>query len=334
MFNYILHLQRTMSPFYYSLFCAKKKFFCLTIVSVFLLSSSASPAHSFSIKEIRPTNDDTHAIPRKAHFCHELISDIGLQATAPFKMNLRQSFYFIGGVAATLALIHYDHTINKNVSPLKGKNRLVNVTSPVLTEFGGAYGFLGVGLFVGYSFLFHNEKAKETSRLLAEALITSTVWTQFGKMVSGRERPSDSYYGNARGHINEWYGPVSHLDRDAANLPPSAFDAFPSGHTTTAFAIATVFANQYGDHRAVPYIAYTLASAVGFTRMTQHAHWASDVFAGACLGYLCGRQVCVHHHLSAASTATLKSIRKRISPLYFLNYADRKFYAGCSLQLY
>jgi membrane-associated phospholipid phosphatase len=63
----------------------------------------------------------------------------------------------------------------------------------------------------------------------------------------------------------------------------------PSGHTIAAFSIATVFARRYGNHRWVPFVAYGLAGVVGFSRMTLSAHFASDVFMGAALGYSISR---------------------------------------------
>jgi len=71
----------------------------------------------------------------------------------------------------------------------------------------------------------------------------------------------------------------------------SAFDAFPSGHTATAFSIATVFATQYKDIKAIPVICYSTATLVGISRLTEHEHWASDVFVGGIMGYLCGNKL-------------------------------------------
>ena len=63
----------------------------------------------------------------------------------------------------------------------------------------------------------------------------------------------------------------------------------PSGHTIAAFSIATVVARRYRKHRWVPFVAYGLAGVVGFSRMTLSAHFASDVFMGASLGYSISR---------------------------------------------
>jgi undecaprenyl-diphosphatase len=59
--------------------------------------------------------------------------------------------------------------------------------------------------------------------------------------------------------------------------------SFPSGHTTVAFAAATVFSEQYPSWMVmVP--SYGIASAIGFSRLYANKHWTSDVLAGAILG--------------------------------------------------
>jgi hypothetical protein len=65
--------------------------------------------------------------------------------------------------------------------------------------------------------------------------------------------------------------------------------SFPSGHTSNAFAIATVWSRQYGTRAAVP--AYFLAGLVGTSRMASKKHHLSDVVAGATLGYIVGSTV-------------------------------------------
>jgi membrane-associated phospholipid phosphatase len=63
--------------------------------------------------------------------------------------------------------------------------------------------------------------------------------------------------------------------------------SFPSGHTSNAFAWATVGAHYYGWRLAVP--GYLLAGLIGVSRMEIRAHHLSDVLAGAGIGYIVGR---------------------------------------------
>ena len=60
---------------------------------------------------------------------------------------------------------------------------------------------------------------------------------------------------------------------------PKLNKSFPSAHTSNAFTTATVFATQYKTIKWVPPVAYTLASLVGLSRI-------SDILAGAAVGFL------------------------------------------------
>lgn len=58
--------------------------------------------------------------------------------------------------------------------------------------------------------------------------------------------------------------------------------SFPSGHTSSAFATAGSLAYAYGWEAGIP--AYTVATAIGISRIKEDRHWASDVVAGVFLG--------------------------------------------------
>lgn len=59
--------------------------------------------------------------------------------------------------------------------------------------------------------------------------------------------------------------------------------SFPSGHTSTAFAVATSLALQYKKwYVVVP--AYAWASSVGYSRLYLGEHYPTDVLAGAAIG--------------------------------------------------
>ena len=65
--------------------------------------------------------------------------------------------------------------------------------------------------------------------------------------------------------------------------------SFPSGHTTAAFASATVLQRHFGWKVGVP--AYGAAAYVAASRVQGKRHYLSDVMFGAALGVVAGRTV-------------------------------------------
>ncbi len=156
--------------------------------------------------------------------------------------------------------------------------------SPVLSEMG-SYGAWGTaGAFLAFGLLARDSKATETAALAASAMLQSALVVQVGKMVTGRLRPF------ARNGIDGWGGPVGYFQQGSVGQRMSS-DSFPSGHTATAFSLATVIAMQYGEHPWVPIVAYTVAAGVGFSRLSGNNHWLSDVVVGAVLGHVIARMV-------------------------------------------
>lgn len=78
------------------------------------------------------------------------------------------------------------------------------------------------------------------------------------------------------------------------NDTPNGKDwAWPSGHTASSFALASVLDEFYGPKVGIP--AYILASLVGYRMMDTGDHWASDVVFGATLGWVVGHTVAGKH---------------------------------------
>lgn len=110
---------------------------------------------------------------------------------------------------------------------------------------------------------------------LAASLIASGIVTPTIKFIAGRARPRENA-GIAQFHPFS----ISH----------TANSSFPSGHTTQAFALASVISSHYEDSW-VKYSSYTVAGLVGLARSYHDAHFASDIVAGALIGTLVGRSV-------------------------------------------
>jgi membrane-associated phospholipid phosphatase len=129
----------------------------------------------------------------------------------------------------------------------------------------------------------HDEKMKRTALLAGEAVADVELVQVVFKGATGRLRPADV----PRGNLSD-----SWSDRSAFSRFQSSF---PSGHALSAFAVATVVAHRYRQHRWVPFAAYGIASAIGFSRVSQGAHFSSDVLMGAALGYTITRFSVLRH---------------------------------------
>jgi membrane-associated phospholipid phosphatase len=75
--------------------------------------------------------------------------------------------------------------------------------------------------------------------------------------------------------------------------PEGSGFSFPSGHTSAAFASATVIQQHYGWKFGVP--SYALAAYVGASRVEMRKHYLSDVAFGAVIGIVAGRTVKIGH---------------------------------------
>ena len=71
----------------------------------------------------------------------------------------------------------------------------------------------------------------------------------------------------------------------------SNFHSFPSGHSATSFATATVLQNNLGWKWGVP--AYAVATLTAASRVNRQRHYLSDVVFGATIGIVSARAVTV-----------------------------------------
>ena len=172
---------------------------------------------------------------------------------------------------ATTGLIFldsHDAPYFRRISNFGGFNRVVSGQNAALGMLAMPLGFYVAGL------VRHDNDMAGTALLAGEAAVDSQIVGIAIKAMTWRLRPSDIPPTGDFGHT--WYKSGGFLGRGSS---------FPSGHTLAAFSIATVFAERYRRHRWVPFVAYRLASLVAFSRITLQAHFASDVFAGAVLGW-------------------------------------------------
>jgi membrane-associated phospholipid phosphatase len=70
--------------------------------------------------------------------------------------------------------------------------------------------------------------------------------------------------------------------------PFSNHDAFPSGHATIAFGLATSLSEEIRRPWATALL-YAGATGTAWSRLNDHKHWLSDVLAGAMIGITSGK---------------------------------------------
>lgn len=132
----------------------------------------------------------------------------------------------------------------------------------------------------------HDSYSQHTALLAGEAVADSELLAWVMKDASHRNRPSAI---PPNGNFSDTW-------TEARGSVFGKYSSFPSGHTVAAFSIATVFAERYHKHRWVPWVSYGLAGLVGFSRISLQAHFPSDVFAGAALGYFISHGVVLQNH--------------------------------------
>jgi membrane-associated phospholipid phosphatase len=193
--------------------------------------------------------------------------------TFPWRAVRGEHWKSVLGVAiGTAGLIALDPTIERyfhdrpafrsyQTGPLRGRNTaLVTTLTPVA--------FYVVGLAK------HSTKTKNTGLLAAEALVDTQLLSFVTKQAVGRVTPSDiPPHGNLRDTWFKYQGPF--LNRGS----------FPSGHTASAFGVATVISERYRQRRWIPLVAYGAATVFSLSRLPTRAHFPSDIFIGAALGY-------------------------------------------------
>lgn len=175
------------------------------------------------------------------------------------------STYFLTATYAQNADINLLKYINLNrATGTDGLFRgITNSATPV--SFGVPIAILGLGLLKKDSLL------KRNAIYIGASVVSASVITGALKYLVHRDRPFMTY---------------SFIQKATDGGSP----AFPSGHSTDAFALATSVSLMYPKWYVVA-PAYLWATSVAYSRVDLGVHYPSDVLAGALIGagssYLC-----------------------------------------------
>jgi len=202
--------------------------------------------------------------------------------TSPLKITGKKFCFWVPVIGATMIALANDEKIYSDFKNFEAKHKWVKDASPIVTMGGENITVASLsGLIYLSGLAFNNEKAEQTGIIGIEALAHAGLIVTAGKFITGRQRPGYDH------GIDDWHWfPASF--RQFGSDPQPKYDAFPSGHTIAAWALATVIAKQYKDCVIVPIIAYTIATGVGLSRIMLDEHWLSDVIIGGALGYAIG----------------------------------------------
>lgn len=205
-------------------------------------------------------------------FFKNILTDQRAIWTAPFHLERSDMKWAVPAGVGFMALITTDRITGDEMFEADRQVKASNAISYV----GSIY---GLGAVAGTFYLVgrkkNNYRARETGLLSAEAMINSIIVEGALKGITQRARPVDGH------ERSEFFDGGS---------------SFPSGHSTQAWAVATVIAHEYKDRPAVQIAAYGIASAVSVARFTGHKHYLSDVLAGSAMGFGIGKFVYHAHH--------------------------------------
>lgn len=170
----------------------------------------------------------------------------------------------------TLVLILAANTLQAQSSNELNTLRRINPDNPnnaVWTSLSSTSKYISVGVPVGYfvaGLIHDNKDLKQKAAYTAAAILLNTATTTLLKNVVKRERPYNTYTGIFPDKIESDF-------------------AFPSGHTSSAFATATSIAITTKKwYIAVPALAWS--AGVGYSRIYLGQHYPSDVIMGALVG--------------------------------------------------
>lgn len=206
------------------------------------------------------------AVPTPLPSVASLFRDLGNDFK---RLPSREAAIILGAAGgASFALRGQDATVTRNWSTSPALDGLFEPGATVggaAVQFGGAVATFALG------------RATKSPRLsivgadLVRAQIVGTVLTQSIKVSTGRRRPDGTRF------------------------------SFPSGHTSSSFATASVLQRHFGWKAGLP--AYGLAAFVAGSRLQENKHYMSDVIFGAAVGIVSGRAVTVGRGRGAFSVA-------------------------------
>lgn len=170
-------------------------------------------------------------------------------------------------VLSTLLASQCDNEIRNMFKTIEDDN--FNQFQIIANQLGEPISFcVFPGLVYSSGYIFNSKSTRKTGRLMYESVLLNGIITAILKTSIGRARP---YVESGNSHFKYF----SFVD--------DSFMSMPSGHTSMAFAMATILSYR-SKSSILPIIYYALAGSAGMARIYFDKHWFSDVIAGAMIG--------------------------------------------------
>ncbi len=166
-----------------------------------------------------------------------------------------------GAIGLTMTL---DDEINESV--LDNKSASWETFADVTRPWGEWVVFVPVGVGLSAAgWVAGDDAVRIAGERASVSIAVSAVLEGIGKYSFSRRRPSSAE--NSRDF--EFF---------------SSHSSFPSGHATVAFALSKSLSDDINRPWATVGL-YTIATASAYARLVDNMHWASDLVAGAAVGY-------------------------------------------------
>ena len=191
-----------------------------------------------------------------------LTTTLGAQNVRPAPQEVRwwQAAVVFGGIALAGA---FDEPVERDVQ--EDRSQFGDRLASAVRRMGEPEVFATIpGAIFAAGLLTKRPRLRRGGERIAVSLALAGVLAASTKLAVGRLRPNQT-------------------PETGAFKPFSGADAFPSGHATMAFALATSLANEIKRPWATAAL-LTVAAGTGWSRMNDNKHWLSDVVAGAALG--------------------------------------------------
>ena len=201
----------------------------------------------------------------------------GEEALEVAKTPLDTKGYGLIGTLAVTGAVGLTYVFDEDIrNKLEGKkSKGMDTATDVGNVLGNPFLHLGIAAAMyGTGILAESPRWKETGEMLGHAILLADTTTFVLKETIGRARP---FAKNDKGSFRP-------------GQFKSDYDSLPSMHTSSSFAMASVMAAT-SESLPTKILYYSAATFVGFSRIYQDKHWASDVILGATIGELCGRIV-------------------------------------------